>query len=102
MMTSACAAIGKLKRNYENPHNTATDKHKNAHRNRREMGRLFVRKVPGELSDVYCCLDCGTGVASAEQIVSRAFHGKGGRAYLISGVINVYTGDRSLLGYVMQ
>ena len=56
------------------------------------MGRIYYRKVPGAVGSVYSCGECGTCVASADEIVSRAFHGRGGRAYLIAGVINVYKG----------
>lgn len=56
------------------------------------MGRVFTRKVPGSEASRYSCADCALAVASADDIVSRAFHGRGGRAYLISGVLNVYRG----------
>lgn len=56
------------------------------------MGRIYYRKVPGAAGSVYSCGECGTGVASADEIVSRAFHGRGGRVYLIAGVIIVYKG----------
>ena len=56
------------------------------------MGRLFVRKVSGDPGNIYKCSECMCHVASAENIVSTSFHGRGGRAYLISDVVNVYKG----------
>jgi hypothetical protein len=56
------------------------------------MGRIFTRRVPGDEANVYSCGECSSHVATADEIVSRSFHGRGGRAYLIGGVVNVYKG----------
>jgi hypothetical protein len=62
------------------------------------MGRLF--KVHLDKADVYSCQNCGTHLSSKCQIISKAFHGRGGKAYLMESAVNVYLGpkeDRRLL-----
>uniref|UniRef100_A0A6S9FLP3 Yippee domain-containing protein n=1 Tax=Heterosigma akashiwo TaxID=2829 RepID=A0A6S9FLP3_HETAK len=49
---------------------------------------------------VYCCAGCGTPQLSADAVVSRAFHGRGGRAFLVETVVNCAWGkaeDRQLM-----
>uniref|UniRef100_A0A6T0DRN4 Protein yippee-like n=1 Tax=Chrysotila carterae TaxID=13221 RepID=A0A6T0DRN4_CHRCT len=54
------------------------------------MGRLFLQYVDADV--VHCCASCGTHLAAHDTIVSKAFQGRHGRAYLFSDVINVNTG----------
>jgi len=41
---------------------------------------------------VQCCACCGIHLTSHDEIVSKAFQGRHGRAYLFSNVVNVDTG----------
>jgi len=54
------------------------------------MGKLFVHYV--EADNVHCCACCGIHLTSHDDIVSKAFQGRHGRAYLFSNVVNVDTG----------
>ena len=54
------------------------------------MGRLFVEYVEAEC--VHCCGACGTHLAAHETIISKAFQGRHGRAYLFSDVVNINSG----------
>jgi len=61
------------------------------------MGRLYKRFL--ETSHIYGCNTCGTHLSSKDQIISKSFHGRGGKAFLMNDCINVYTGplDRRVL-----
>mmetsp|Transcript_9296 Transcript_9296/g.20931 ORF Transcript_9296/g.20931 Transcript_9296/m.20931 type:complete len:224 (-) Transcript_9296:858-1529(-) len=54
------------------------------------MGKLFVTYMEAEI--VQCCAVCGIHLTSHDSIVSKAFQGRHGRAYLYSDVVNVDTG----------
>uniref|UniRef100_A0A7S0PYG5 Protein yippee-like n=2 Tax=Coccolithus braarudii TaxID=221442 RepID=A0A7S0PYG5_9EUKA len=54
------------------------------------MGRLFLEYVEAE--DVHCCAECGTHLAAHDTIISKAFQGRHGRAYLFSDVVNINSG----------
>jgi hypothetical protein len=54
------------------------------------MGRLFLQYVEAET--VHCCAACGTHLAAHDQIVSKAFQGRHGRAFLFGSCINVNDG----------
>mmetsp|Transcript_26172 Transcript_26172/g.87656 ORF Transcript_26172/g.87656 Transcript_26172/m.87656 type:complete len:126 (-) Transcript_26172:544-921(-) len=56
------------------------------------MGRLFAEYVDAEV--VYVCNTCHTHLADQEEIVSKAFQGRHGRAYLFGEVKNVTTGPQ--------
>nr|ACU23549.1 unknown [Glycine max] len=61
------------------------------------MGRLFVTHLEGQ---IYSCKHCRTHLALYEDIVSKSFHSRHGRAYLFSKVVNVTVGvneDRQML-----
>ncbi|ESW13768.1 hypothetical protein PHAVU_008G224700 [Phaseolus vulgaris] len=61
------------------------------------MGRLFVVHLEGK---VYSCKHCRTHLALYEDIVSKSFHSRHGKAYLFSKVVNVSAGeneDRQML-----
>lgn len=49
---------------------------------------------------IYSCTNCRCYVAHHDDVISKAFHGRNGRAYLFANVINVMVGlkeDRHLL-----
>ncbi|KAG5616211.1 hypothetical protein H5410_016035 [Solanum commersonii] len=54
------------------------------------MGRLFVLTLEGK---IYSCKHCGTHLALSENIVSKSFHCRHGKAYLFSKVVNVTSGE---------
>ena len=54
------------------------------------MGRIYVRYVEAET--VHCCAACRTHLADNDAIISKAFQGRHGRAYLFADVINVNAG----------
>ncbi|XP_020102958.1 protein yippee-like [Ananas comosus] len=53
------------------------------------MGRLFLISLEGK---IYSCKHCQTHLALADNIVSKAFHCRHGKAYLFSKVVNVTVG----------
>lgn len=55
------------------------------------MGMTFREYLAG--SRVFGCQKCRTHLATIELMLSRAFNGQHGRAYLFDHVVNVYTGD---------
>ncbi|XP_031110396.1 protein yippee-like [Ipomoea triloba] len=61
------------------------------------MGRLFVSTLEGK---IYSCKHCGTHLALSDDIVSKSFHCRHGKAYLFSKVVNVTSGpneDRMMM-----
>ena len=62
------------------------------------MGRKALLYL--DRPQIFTCLKCGTHLSSAEQILSKQFHGRGGKAYLFHSAVNVSVGPlerRSLL-----
>ncbi|CAF1869652.1 BnaC04g56710D [Brassica napus] len=55
-----------------------------------EMGRLFVVHLEGK---IYSCKHCKTHLALYEDIISKSFHCKHGKAYLFNKVSNVTIGE---------
>ncbi|CAL9008188.1 unnamed protein product [Prunus brigantina] len=55
------------------------------------MGRLFVQSLEGK---IYSCKHCRTHLALCEDIVSKSFHCRHGKAYLFSKVVNVTSGEK--------
>ncbi|XP_022156902.1 protein yippee-like [Momordica charantia] len=53
------------------------------------MGRLFVVNLEGQ---IYSCKYCGTHLALYDDIISKSFHCKHGKAYLFNKVVNVSSG----------
>nr|GAT49723.1 predicted protein [Mycena chlorophos] len=51
------------------------------------MGLTYRRYLSGER--VYGCSTCKTHLATIHSMISRAFNGQHGRAYLFDGVVNV-------------
>eukprot|EP00164_Ancoracysta_twista_P001720 GFYU01002254.1.p1 GENE.GFYU01002254.1~~GFYU01002254.1.p1 ORF type:complete len:117 (-),score=28.21 GFYU01002254.1:478-828(-) len=61
------------------------------------MGRLYKQYIDAAL--IYTCADCKTHFASFDEIMSKAFRGRTGKAYLFNEVVNVTPGpleDRKL------
>eukprot|EP01110_Echinostelium_bisporum_P012448 TRINITY_DN703_c0_g1_i2.p1 TRINITY_DN703_c0_g1~~TRINITY_DN703_c0_g1_i2.p1 ORF type:complete len:113 (+),score=8.41 TRINITY_DN703_c0_g1_i2:160-498(+) len=55
------------------------------------MGRFFLNYLSGE--SVYCCSSCHTQLANSEEVLSKAFQGRGGKAYLFASVVNICSGE---------
>ncbi|KAG9314568.1 hypothetical protein JVU11DRAFT_5369 [Chiua virens] len=55
------------------------------------MGMKYRRYLAGER--IYGCLKCKTHLATIHSMISRAFNGQHGRAYLFDGVVNVVEGE---------
>ncbi|KAL8462970.1 hypothetical protein ACS0TY_033832 [Phlomoides rotata] len=55
------------------------------------MGRIFEVTLEGK---IYSCKHCGTHLALTDDIVSKSFHCRHGRAYLFSKVVNVTLGEK--------
>ncbi|KAI5056564.1 hypothetical protein GOP47_0028382 [Adiantum capillus-veneris] len=53
------------------------------------MGRLFLVYLDGR---IYSCRFCHSHLANFEDLVSRAFHCRQGKAYLFNTVVNVSAG----------
>ncbi|KAJ3682661.1 hypothetical protein LUZ60_012888 [Juncus effusus] len=53
------------------------------------MGRLFVIGLEGR---IYSCKHCLTHLAVSQEIISKTFHCKHGKAYLFNKVVNVTLG----------
>lgn len=61
------------------------------------MGRLFKEVLPttGAAAErVYGCAGCHAHLSSLVRVVSKAFQGRNGRAFLFSGAFNVTAGPR--------
>ncbi|XP_057726361.1 protein yippee-like isoform X1 [Arachis stenosperma] len=54
------------------------------------MGRVFVTHLEGKF---YSCKHCRTHLALCQDIVSKSFHCRHGKAYLFSKVVNVSLGE---------
>ncbi|XP_020250359.1 protein yippee-like isoform X1 [Asparagus officinalis] len=54
------------------------------------MGRLFLIHLEGK---IYSCKHCHTHLALSDDILSRTFHCRHGKAYLFNKVVNVTTGS---------
>ena len=57
------------------------------------MGVIFKQYLD-DATRVYCCASCYLEIADADAIVSKAFQGRHGRAYLFDTVVNVSEGPR--------
>lgn len=55
------------------------------------MGRLFQRYI-SRREEIYTCSACGCHLSAKSLIISKSFHGRGGRAFLMEEVVNVYLG----------
>eukprot|EP00270_Netrium_digitus_P019974 TRINITY_DN804_c0_g1_i3.p1 TRINITY_DN804_c0_g1~~TRINITY_DN804_c0_g1_i3.p1 ORF type:complete len:125 (+),score=6.82 TRINITY_DN804_c0_g1_i3:339-713(+) len=55
------------------------------------MGRLFVIHLDGR---IYSCRCCHSHLANIDELVSKAFHCRHGKAYLFNNVVNVTVGPK--------
>ncbi|XP_073020180.1 protein yippee-like [Primulina eburnea] len=55
------------------------------------MGRVFAVTLEGK---IYSCKHCGTHLAVSEDIISKSFYCKHGKAYLFDKVVNVTLGEK--------
>ncbi|KAL3140719.1 hypothetical protein ABBQ32_005274 [Trebouxia sp. C0010 RCD-2024] len=55
------------------------------------MGRLFLEPLDGR---VYSCACCGAHLARVDDLVSKSFHSRSGRAYLFSAVVNLMSAEK--------
>ncbi|KAJ6808303.1 protein yippee-like isoform X3 [Iris pallida] len=53
------------------------------------MGRIFRVELEGK---IYSCRFCHTHLALAEDLISRSFHCRRGKAYLFNNVANTFVG----------
>lgn len=56
------------------------------------MGRPFKQYLAG--SKIYSCINCRSHAADHNEIISKAFQGRHGRAYLFANVVNIAVGQR--------
>mmetsp|Transcript_16933 Transcript_16933/g.41361 ORF Transcript_16933/g.41361 Transcript_16933/m.41361 type:complete len:117 (+) Transcript_16933:248-598(+) len=56
------------------------------------MAKLFKIYLCG--NNIYSCSNCRTHLAKHDQIVSKAFQGRHGRAFLFSNVVNITLGPK--------
>ncbi|KAK3020665.1 hypothetical protein RJ639_046258, partial [Escallonia herrerae] len=56
-----------------------------------KMGRIFSVNLEGK---IYSCKHCRTHIALMDDIVSKSFHCRHGKAYLFSKVVNVTVGTK--------
>lgn len=54
-----------------------------------QMGRLYLVQLSGR---IYCCRSCHSHLANIDQILSKTFHCRHGKAYLFNTVVNVSAG----------
>ena len=50
------------------------------------MGRVFLKFIDNTSGQVYTCKYCGTHLADPTDVISKAFTGKTGTAYLMESV----------------
>ncbi|XP_031103671.1 protein yippee-like At3g08990 isoform X1 [Ipomoea triloba] len=55
------------------------------------MGRLFLLFLEGSF---YSCKYCQAHLAVTDDIISKSFHSRHGKAYLFENVVNVFEGER--------
>ncbi|CAN8269459.1 unnamed protein product [Cochlearia groenlandica] len=61
------------------------------------MGRLFMVNLEGES---YSCKHCNTNLALFDNLISKDFQSRHGKAYLFTDIVNVYAGkkeDRTMM-----
>ena len=60
------------------------------------MGRVFHQYITGKKArKMYVCKQCKAHLTSYDDIISKAFQGQHGRAYLFDSAINVYWGPKN-------
>lgn len=48
------------------------------------MGKLHYQYLEG--NNIYACITCNTHLSSYSELISKAFKGRGGKAYLFNNV----------------
>jgi hypothetical protein len=93
----------------KSPRGSATSNHKHhkrvlssavARKQSRDARRINDEMVYLEGPVIYCCGECGTHLTTHGDIVSKSFHGRHGRAYLLDSCVNITVGraeDRRLM-----
>eukprot|EP00271_Cylindrocystis_brebissonii_P009788 TRINITY_DN2506_c0_g2_i1.p2 TRINITY_DN2506_c0_g2~~TRINITY_DN2506_c0_g2_i1.p2 ORF type:complete len:112 (+),score=22.92 TRINITY_DN2506_c0_g2_i1:280-615(+) len=56
------------------------------------MGRPFKQYLAG--NKIYSCSNCRSHAADHDEIISKAFQGRHGRAYLFANVVNISVGPK--------
>ncbi|KAL6054416.1 Protein yippee-like 1 [Balamuthia mandrillaris] len=56
------------------------------------MGKVFKKYLSGD--NIWKCNKCNSHLAQHDQIISKAFQGRHGRAYLFNTVVNVVAGPK--------
>ncbi|KAK4535415.1 hypothetical protein CDCA_CDCA04G1440 [Cyanidium caldarium] len=56
------------------------------------MGRVYQKYLSG--SKIYSCSTCHCHLACHEDVMSKSFQGRHGRAYLFANVVNVSVGPK--------
>jgi len=56
------------------------------------MGRLFKEYLSG--SRIYTCRECKSHLANGDEIISKSFQGRHGKAYLFNKCVNVAVGPK--------
>ncbi|KAL0488711.1 hypothetical protein AKO1_015860 [Acrasis kona] len=62
------------------------------------MGKVFQKYLDG--SRVYCCSTCKVHLSMKDDVISKNFHGRHGKAYLFNKAVNVSLGpneERTLI-----
>jgi hypothetical protein len=54
------------------------------------MGLIYKTYLEGE--KIFACNECNSHLSTKDDIVSRAFQGQHGRAYLFNTVVNIFEG----------
>ena len=61
------------------------------------MGPIYKHFLDSESTQsttrIFTCSECKTHFSTFDSIISKAFQGQYGRAYLFNNVVNVFTGD---------
>eukprot|EP00002_Diphylleia_rotans_P030172 TRINITY_DN618_c0_g1_i1.p2 TRINITY_DN618_c0_g1~~TRINITY_DN618_c0_g1_i1.p2 ORF type:complete len:113 (-),score=23.53 TRINITY_DN618_c0_g1_i1:466-804(-) len=56
------------------------------------MGKLYKEFLSG--SRIYVCAKCECHLANRDDVISKNFQGRSGKAYLVHEVVNIYLGPR--------
>jgi len=56
------------------------------------MGKLFLEYL--SCNNIYVCSTCKVHLTSYNDLISKAFRGRGGKAYLFNNVVNTCSGPK--------
>eukprot|EP00037_Helgoeca_nana_P014400 m.134457 g.134457 ORF g.134457 m.134457 type:complete len:120 (-) comp22531_c0_seq1:339-698(-) len=57
------------------------------------MGKIFCEFLAGS---IYSCAECSTHITSQDQLVSKSFQGRFGKAYLFKKTVNLELGPEKI------